>query len=260
MDENVALRKPSCRARVAIFLPHHVWYITLCCHRKDFLLKFAKDRLRWRYWLYQAKNRFGLCVLNHFATFNHIHLLVRDRGEGEMPGRCSLSPDGPRRNTTGEKAARGWFREDRYHATAVDSEGYLARCMVYIDLSMVRAGVVRHPAEWAVCSYREIQQPPQRYTVIDRRALCELLGFHDDAALRQQHADWIEAVLAKGEYAREPGWTESLAVGEWDFLEAVKSTLGHRSCRRVIDEQHGMLALREPVTAYCADLGGESPL
>ena len=43
------------------FLPNHIWHITHRCHGQEFLLKFAKDRQRWRYWLYQAKKRFGLC-------------------------------------------------------------------------------------------------------------------------------------------------------------------------------------------------------
>jgi len=44
------------------------------------------------------------------------------------------------------KGRRDAFREDRYHETAVDTHQYLARCMTYIDLNMVRAGVVSHPA------------------------------------------------------------------------------------------------------------------
>ncbi len=46
------------------------------------------------------------------------------------------------------KTRKEAFREDRYHATAVDTENYLSRCMTYIDLNMVRAGVVRRPGEW----------------------------------------------------------------------------------------------------------------
>ncbi|MGD8650212.1 MAG: hypothetical protein PVG26_20320 [Desulfobacterales bacterium] len=40
------------------------------------------------------------------------------------------------------------FREDRYHATAIESGEHLWHCPVYVDLSMVRAGVVKHPSEW----------------------------------------------------------------------------------------------------------------
>jgi len=31
------------------FIPGHVWHITHRCHRSEFLLKFTRDRKRWRY-------------------------------------------------------------------------------------------------------------------------------------------------------------------------------------------------------------------
>jgi putative transposase len=65
------------------FLPGHVWHITHRCHIKEFLLKFAKDRKRWLHWQFEARKRFGLCVLNFIITSNHIHLLVRGRCQGE---------------------------------------------------------------------------------------------------------------------------------------------------------------------------------
>ena len=37
------------------FLPDHVWHITHRCHKKEFLLKFAKDRKRWLHWLFEAR-------------------------------------------------------------------------------------------------------------------------------------------------------------------------------------------------------------
>jgi len=64
------------------FIPGHVWHITHRCHRSEFLLKFARDRKRWRYWLFEAKKRFGLSVLNYIVTSNHIHLLVKDTDKG----------------------------------------------------------------------------------------------------------------------------------------------------------------------------------
>src|SRR4030042_965182 len=43
-------------------LASYVWHITQCCHRKQFLLKFARDRRAWMRWLYEARKRHGLCV------------------------------------------------------------------------------------------------------------------------------------------------------------------------------------------------------
>ena len=65
------------------YLPGQVWHITHRCHKKEFLLRFARDRRRWVDWLREAKRRFGLSILNYMATSNHIHLLVADNGDQE---------------------------------------------------------------------------------------------------------------------------------------------------------------------------------
>jgi putative transposase len=62
------------------FLPGYVWHLTHRCHHKTFLLKFARDRRRYLHWVFEAKKRFGLSVLNYRVTSNHIHLLVKDTG------------------------------------------------------------------------------------------------------------------------------------------------------------------------------------
>ena len=38
---------------------------TCRCHKREFLLKFAKDRRRWLQWLFEARRRYGLSVLNY---------------------------------------------------------------------------------------------------------------------------------------------------------------------------------------------------
>jgi putative transposase len=50
----------------------NIWHITHRCHKKDFLLKFKKDRLSWIHWLFEAKKRYGISILNCIATSNHI--------------------------------------------------------------------------------------------------------------------------------------------------------------------------------------------
>ncbi len=65
-------------------LPGHVWHVAHRCHKQEFLLKFARDRRLWGCWLYQARQRYGLCALNYIVTSNHVHLLVRDEGKGDV--------------------------------------------------------------------------------------------------------------------------------------------------------------------------------
>lgn len=157
-------------------LPGHIWHITHRCHKQEFLLKFAKDRQRWRHWLFEAKKRYGLSVLNYIVTSNHIHLLVRDCGRGEIAKSMQLIAGRTAEEYNQRKKRKDAFWEDRYHATAVDTGDYLSQCMVYIDLNMVRAGVVSSPEDLCWSGYHEIQRPPQRYAVIDTNALLELFG------------------------------------------------------------------------------------
>ena len=52
------------------------------------------------------------------------------------------------------KKRKGAFWEDRYHATAIETDHHFLQCLVYIDLNMVRAGVVQHPnSQRALCDY-----------------------------------------------------------------------------------------------------------
>jgi REP element-mobilizing transposase RayT len=39
-----------------------------------------KLRRRYLHWLFEAKKRFGLSVLNYMITSNHVHLLIKDTG------------------------------------------------------------------------------------------------------------------------------------------------------------------------------------
>lgn len=60
------------------FMPGYIWHITHRCHKQELLLKFAQTRQRYIHWLYQARKRFDVKVLNYTITSNHIHLIVRD--------------------------------------------------------------------------------------------------------------------------------------------------------------------------------------
>ena len=111
-------------------------------------MKFARDQRRWLQWLFEAKKRFKVSILNYAVTSNHVHLVVRDdKGPDVIPQTIQLVAGRTGQEYNQRKARKGAFWEDRYHATAVEADSHLAQCMVYIDLNMVRAGVVAHPSE-----------------------------------------------------------------------------------------------------------------
>jgi len=233
------------------FLPDRVWHITHRCHEREFLLQYLRDRKRWLYWLFESRKRFGLCVLNYVATSNHVHLLVHDRGHGEITRSMQLAAGCTAQEYNRRKGRAGAFWEDRYHATAVDTDDHLARCMVYIDLNMVRAGAVKHPQQWPISGYREIQQAPQRYRIINVPAVTSLLGFSSHAELKSAHAEWVSQALSDGDGAcREGMWSESLAVGGRAFVQRVKNELGISALHRKVRDDGKTYGLKESAAAY----------
>ena len=125
----------------------------------------------------EAKKRFGLSVLNYIVTCNHVHLLVRDSGPNVIADSIQLIAGRSGQEYNQRKGRHGAFWEDRYHATAIEADEHLQRCLVYIDLNMVRAAVVTYPCDWTHSGYREIQNPPKRYGIIDLPELSSLCGF-----------------------------------------------------------------------------------
>jgi putative transposase len=68
----------------------------------------------------------------------------------------------------------GAFLEEHYHAIAVETDAHLYRCMIYINLSRIRAG---------------------------------------EEALKAAYEDWIGEALTIRRTGREEKWAESIAVG-----------------------------------------------
>jgi hypothetical protein len=199
-----------------------------------------------------------MVVLNYMATSNHVHLLIYDREGGEViPKSVQLAAGRTAQEYNQRKRRRGAYWEDRYHATAVQTDQHLVQCIVYMDLNMVRAGVVKHPSEWPHCGYGEIQKAPERYRLIDRKALMELLGFSDSDQLSLSHRSWVEEALKNGERIRERRWSESIAVGSLLFVEQAKVDLGARGFgRKIISSAEGH-ELRESQVSYDGHLGGQ---
>ena len=265
------------------FIPGLIWHITHRCHKKEFLLKFRRDKLAWMYWALQAKIRYGLIILNFMITSNHIHLLgtagrreaksvsvgtsvCAGMGEGRIAAAAAIgstvrdnvggaiarannsaiaSPAGETaiaralqlmqgrvaQEYNHRKGRHGAFWEDRYHATAIETGAQFVRCLTYIDMNMVRAGVVAHPREWPYCGYGELFRPHDRprgklVDLVDTGALMTLVGARDLGELAAMRTKWIDQALRKGRIEREAIWTESVAVGSPAFLQKIQARLG----------------------------------
>lgn len=120
--------------------------------------------------------------------------LFVDTGEGVISKSLQLIA-GRTEEYNLRKKRIGAFWEDRYHATAVQTDKHLAKCLIYIDLNMVRAGVVAHPSEYSISGYNEIQSPSKRYSIVNLKVLNDLFAVKDEYIFRQQHREWVDHAL-----------------------------------------------------------------
>jgi putative transposase len=208
---------------------------------------------------FEAKKRYGLVVLNYTVTSNHIHLLVRDNsGRDVIPRSIQLIAGRTGQEFNQRKNRKGAYWEDRYHATAIETDEHLAQCFVYIDLNMVRAGVVAHPSEWASCGYNEIQKPRERYALIDYGCLRSLFDFRSMYDFAEAHRGWVEKSLEEEILSRDQKWTESVAVGSEKSVEATKEKLSFKAKGREVIGADGSYQLQESPTLYKGNLGLEN--
>lgn len=229
-----------------------IWHLTHRCHEQKWLLKFAKDRRRWLYWLYEARKRYGLLVLNYVVTSNHIHLLVKDRGNSEIGRSMQLIAGRTAQEYNKRKSRRGAFWEDRYHSTAVQSTDHLQRCITYIDLNMVRAGAVEHPNHWLHGGYADLQSPTHRYKRVDYLTLMQLLGIKTMEQLQQARDKWVMSEIANGQLIRQPEWTDSVAVGNEAYIKSILLQLKCRSPGRSFTQLDECSVLQEVRQRYIA--------
>ena len=236
------------------FLPGHLWHITHRCHGKEFLLGDEYDRRQWVSWLARAKERYRLVVLGYSVTCNHIHLLIQDPGPAGAIARSMQLVQGRVAQSYNKRTERiNAFWGDRYHATAIESGAHLLRCLAYIDLNMVRAGVVKHPQEWRDSGYHEIHDDRIRNGVVDRQRLGMLLGCRDLDALRKLHRRLIDETISRDQLTRDCQWSESLAVGSQLFVNNFAAALGERLGARsaeAIDAEESYAVRESSVTGY----------
>ena len=144
-------------------------------------------------------------------------------------------------------AVRG-VRPPMPHATAVQRDEHLVRCLLYMDLNMCRAKVVKHPGEWKDCGYHEIVKPRQRYKLISRTELAEFLDI-DEEILSDQYKRWIEEALGKGSLVRDDIWTTQPAVGSESYVNQIKRKLGY-FVKELRAKERGECVFKEEPAVY----------
>lgn len=112
------------------------------------------DRARYRHLLGMAASASGCRIHAYVFMSNHVHLLATADEEGAA-GRM-MQALGTRyvRYFNDRHGRTGTLWEGRFRSCLVDTEGYVLRCMRYIELNPVRAGMTRAPEDHPWSSYR----------------------------------------------------------------------------------------------------------
>jgi putative transposase len=235
-------------------LPGLYYHVTHRCHNKASLLKFDRERNDYRKRLREALAEHQVCLLNYTLTSNHVHLLLQATQESTRDvSRLMQVVQGQHAQAYNRRRGRhGAYWEDRFHATMIENGSHLWQCLVYIDLNMVRAGVVQHPREWEWTGYHELMGRRKRYRLIELDRVLAAVGAGNLAEFRAHYHHSIEERLACGAMKREPQWTESLAVGSQGFVAQVGSDLVHRRRLEILrlDTAEHSWALREGKSPY----------
>jgi len=231
-------------------LPGHVYHITQRCHDRSFLLQFAVDRNEYRKRLRKELKGSYVWLLAYCVTSNHIHMLVTARGltylstfmhdlQGEFAEWYNF-----------RKKRSNQFWGGRYHATMIESGTHLWNCMTYIDLNMVRAGVVKHPRAWKWGGYDELVGTRTRHTVLRMDKMLELVGAGSREEFVRDYAATLEELIGRGGLRREPHWTESIAVGSREYVAAIDDQIKGRMRTKPSETQDGAWSVREPEAPY----------
>lgn len=156
--ETCALREKRCREQTVIFSR-----LCLAYHSplspETVPTKVSSRPWPVLHWVFEAKKRFGLSVLNYMVTSTQVDLLVKATGSDFIAQSMQLIAGRTAQEYNERKNRHGAFWEDRYHATAIEADEHLHRCLVYIEANMVRAGAVSHFGDLEQSGYGGIQNP-----------------------------------------------------------------------------------------------------
>lgn len=236
-----------------------IFHLTQRCHNRAFLLKFARDRDAYRAKMRELLGKFKISLLDYCLTSNHVHLLIEADDRLEVSGYMRQVAGEFARGYNRRKARSNAFWGDNFHATLIESGQYLWRCLRYIELNMVRCGVVAHPRDWEWVGYHEIMGKRQRYRLLDLERLCWRLSTDRLEEVRT-HLDFtLQQAIDEDQLKREVCWTESLAVGSLSFVERTKPLILSRRETEIVEQSSNLWALKESEIPYGRNRPRKSP-
>jgi REP element-mobilizing transposase RayT len=147
--------------------------------------------------LWEGSRKFNVDIYNYIVTSNHVHLLLSsDSEDGISNFMCHMSGKMARYYNR-RKELTGSFWEGRYKSTLIQDGTHLSRCLFYIDMNMVRAGVVDHPRKWKWSGHHELTGLRKRYCVLNLDKLLTKLESFDYYSFLKRAGARVEKMRLK---------------------------------------------------------------
>lgn len=176
-------------------------------------------------WLKQYAQKYEVQIHAWVLMTNHVHILCTPSSEtGISQMMQSLGRMYVRYFNKSHKRT-GTLWEGRYRSCVVQEEGYLMQVYRYIELNPVRAGLVKHPAEFSWSSYQcnglgktsDLLTPHPLYLSLGKNDFTRLDSYR---AFIEQHFD--SRLLEDIRRATNKG----LALGNESFIAAIERRTG----------------------------------
>ena len=186
---------------------HHV---TLRCNNKEFLF----DEESWRMFmdlLAEACHRFEVRLRDYCLMTNHVHVDFQVPADGVLSNYMHWLANVFAKRFNLRRNRKGHFWENRFHSTIIQP-GCNLKCMAYIDLNPVRAGMVQSPADHRWSGHSAIRAENQMLLRLDP----SYLALGNDRTTR--YAAYLRVIEA--EAAKKPfSLANVLFFGNKEFVE-----------------------------------------
>jgi len=191
-------------------------------------MRFARDRDRYREWLRQGVIRHRVPIYGYCITSNHVHLIAHADNVEAVGNLMHLAAGSTAKQFNLRKERTGAMWQHPYQCTIIEDGRHLLNCLCYVDLNMVRAGVVSHPSEWRWSGHDELTKSRKRYGLLNIDRLLQSLDIVDIKTFKDVYDAAIQNRLEQRQFQRESYWTEALAVGSKRFVEKAQSRYARR--------------------------------
>ena len=204
-----------------------MYHITTRCNNREFFFASQQDFELYLQTLRRAKEIYKTQVYAYCITSNHVHLVVATPKKKKTLSQFMQYLNGNFAKAYNKAHGKtGHFWGERFFSTVIESETQFFHSLVYVELNMVRAGVVKDPQEWRWSSYRA-HAGGESSPILDKHPLYEELG-NNDMERQVAYRAMIGCRIEELGLERDPVLTRGLIAGSRSFVSKVLQRCRHR--------------------------------